>query len=36
MDAAPEVDYGVVVAIMDAARGAGAVKTLFVQPPAAK
>lgn len=29
IDAAPEVDYGVVVAIMDAARGAGIKKTLM-------
>jgi biopolymer transport protein ExbD len=34
LDAAPDVDYGVVVAVMDAARGAGVTKTLFVQAPA--
>jgi biopolymer transport protein ExbD len=34
LDATPDVEYGVVVAIMDAARGAGVTKTLFVQPPA--
>jgi biopolymer transport protein ExbD len=33
LDAAPDVDYGVVVAIMDAARGAGVTKTLMVQQP---
>jgi biopolymer transport protein ExbD len=31
LDATPDVDYGVVVAVMDAARGAGVTKTLFVQ-----
>jgi biopolymer transport protein ExbD len=29
IDASPDVDYGVVVAIMDAARGAGIKKTLM-------
>ena len=32
IDAAPEVDYGVVVAIMDAARGAGIKRTLMAAP----
>ena len=32
IDAAPEVDYGVVVAIMDAARGAGIKRTLMAGP----
>ena len=32
LDAAPDVDYGVAMAVMDAARGAGITKTLFVQP----
>ncbi len=35
VDAAPEVDYGVVVAIMDAARGAGVTRTLMLQQPTA-
>ena len=34
VDATPEVDYGVVVAIMDAARGAGITKTLMAEKPA--
>jgi len=32
IDAAPEVDYGVIVAIMDAARGAGIKRTLMAAP----
>src|SRR5205823_14977738 len=36
VDAAKDVDYGVVVAIMDAARGAGITRTLMVQPRAPK
>lgn len=32
IDASPEVDYGVVVAIMDAARGAGIRKTMMAKP----
>jgi biopolymer transport protein ExbD len=31
LDASPDVDYGVVMAIMDAARGAGVAKTLMVE-----
>jgi biopolymer transport protein ExbD len=31
LDASPDVDYGVVMAIMDAARGAGVTKTLMVE-----
>ena len=36
IDATPDVEYGVVVAIMDAARGAGVQKTLMAAPPGAK
>src|SRR5438477_8673357 len=36
VDAAKEVDYGVVMAIMDSARGAGIAKTNWVHPPATK
>jgi biopolymer transport protein ExbD len=32
IDAAPEVEWNTVAAVMDAARGAGVMKTLFVQP----
>ncbi len=34
LDAAPDVDYGVVIAVIDAARGAGITKTSFLQPKA--
>jgi biopolymer transport protein ExbD len=34
LDASPDVDYGVVIAIMDSAGGAGVAKTLVVQKPA--
>jgi biopolymer transport protein ExbD len=36
LDASPEVDYGVVMAVMDAARGAGISKTLMAQAPPKK
>ena len=32
IDAAPEVEWNTVAAVMDAARGAGIMKTLFLQP----
>jgi biopolymer transport protein ExbD len=36
IDADKEVDYGVVMAVIDEARGAGITRTLFAQPPAPK
>jgi biopolymer transport protein ExbD len=36
IDADKELDYGVVMAIIDVARGAGIARTLFAQPPAPK
>jgi biopolymer transport protein ExbD len=33
IDADPDVDYGVVIAVLDAARGAGVAKTVFAKKP---
>jgi biopolymer transport protein ExbD len=36
LDASPDVDYGVVMSVMDAARGSGIAKTLTAQKPESK
>jgi biopolymer transport protein ExbD len=36
IDAAPDVEWNTVASVMDAARGAGIIKTNFLQPPPAK
>ncbi|HEX4589116.1 MAG TPA: biopolymer transporter ExbD [Gemmataceae bacterium] len=36
LDASPNVDYGVVMSVIDAARGAGVTKTMWLEPPPEK